>query len=439
MNQILKLGQTVQVEPGNRSCRVDDFLGGGGQGEVYRATLDGKTVALKWYFPASATNEQRENLKTLIGKGAPNDRFLWPQALATARGVQGFGYVMGLRPPQYKGIVDMMKRRIEPSFRALATACYLISESFYALHTKGMCYRDISFGNVFFDPKTGDVLVADNDNVTISGQAAGGVLGTPRFMAPEVVRGEAKPDTYTDLYSLAVLLFYMLMVHHPLEGRQELAIKCLDLPAMNKLYGTDPLFIFDPQDHSNAPVPGEHDNALAFWPLYPQFVRDLFIKSFTVGLKEPHDRVTESVWRQAMIHLRDSIFYCAKCGSENFYDAEALRASGGQPGTCWSCGSQLRLPYRILLNKVVVMLNHDTQLYPHHIDDQRLYDFSQPVAQVTQHPTNPSLWGLKNLTQASWTLTTSEGTVSDVPPGRNAPLASGSRINFGKVEGEVRY
>ncbi len=420
-------------------CRIDDFLGGGGQGEVYRATLDGKTLALKWYFPASATTSQEVSLKTLIGKGAPNERFLWPEALARARGVQGFGYVMPLRPPQYKGIVDMMKRRIEPSFRALATACYLISDSFYQLHTRGLCYRDISFGNVFFDPKTGDVLIADNDNVITAGSTIGGVLGTPRFMAPEVVRGEAKPDTYTDLYSLAVLLFYMLMVHHPLEGRKELEIKCLDLPAMNKLYGTDPLFIFDPRDTSNAPVPGEHDNALAFWPLYPQFVRDLFIKSFTVGLKEPHDRVTESVWRQAMIHLRDSIFYCAQCGSENFYDADALRASGGQPGACWSCGTQLRLPYRILLNRVVVMLNHDTQLYPHHIDDQRLYDFSQPVAHVTQHPTNPGLWGLKNLTQASWTLTTSEGAVSDVPPGRNAPLASGSRINFGKVEGEVRY
>jgi hypothetical protein len=60
------------------------------------------------------------------------------------------------------------------------------------------------------------------------------------------------PSTQTDLFSLAVLLFYMFVMHHPLEGRKELAIKCLDLPAMKKLYGTEPLFIFDPSDDSNA-------------------------------------------------------------------------------------------------------------------------------------------------------------------------------------------
>ena len=50
-----------------------------------------------------------------------------------------------------------------------------------------------SFGNAFFDPDNGDVLIADNDNVSVDGAGVLGVLGTPRFMAPEVVRGEAVP------------------------------------------------------------------------------------------------------------------------------------------------------------------------------------------------------------------------------------------------------
>jgi DNA-binding helix-hairpin-helix protein with protein kinase domain len=439
MNQILKVGQLVHLETSDRQCKVDSFLGGGGQGEVYRATVDGQALALKWYFPQTATREQRGALELVVQKGAPNNKFLWPIELATARGVAGFGYIMPLRPPQYKGIVDLMKRRIEPTFRALATAGFELADSFLQLHAKGLCYRDISFGNVFFDPASGDVLIADNDNVAVEGQSKGGVLGTPRFMAPEVVRGEARPSTQTDLFSLAVLLFYMLMVHHPLEGKRELEIKCLDLPAMTKLYGTDPLFIFDPQDNSNAPVPGYHDNALAFWPLYPQFIRDLFTQSFTEGLRDPlHGRVRESEWRQAMIRLRDSIFYCGNCGAENFYDAEALKAADGKPGVCWSCGKDLRLPFRMMINRNIVMLNHDTQLYPHHIDDTRLYDFSQPVAAVTRHPTDPNIWGLKNLTQTKWVSTTPEGAVNDVEPGRNARLAPGVRINFGKAEGEVR-
>ena len=114
---------------------------------------------------------------------------------------------------------------------------------------------------------------------------------TPRFIAPEIVRGEAAPSTQTDLFSLAVLLFYLFHVHHPLEGSREAAIKCFDLPAMNRLYGTEPCFIFDPADAGNRPLPGLHDNALAHWPIYPQFLRDLFTQAFTAGLHDAAERV----------------------------------------------------------------------------------------------------------------------------------------------------
>lgn len=139
-----------------------------------------------------------------------------------------------------------------------------------------------------------------------------------------------------------------------------------------------------------------------------------------------------------MVRLRDSIVYCAHCAMENFYDADALKASGGKPGACWSCKKELRLPPRIRIGKNIVMLNHDTQLFPHHIDDQKMYDFSQPVAAVTQHPTHPSIWGFKNLSVEKWVSTTAAGTIKDVEPGRNVTLAVGTRINFGKTEGEIR-
>ncbi|MBU0494688.1 MAG: serine/threonine protein kinase [Chloroflexi bacterium] len=438
MNQILKPGQTVQTEAGV-PCKVDKFLGGGGQGEVYRAKLGDKdVVALKWYFPAQATPRQRTALETLIKKGAPTTKFLWPLTLTRSPDVPGFGYIMPLREPRFKGIVDLMKRRIEPSFRALTTAGLTLADSYLALHSQGLCYRDISFGNVFFDPDTGEALICDNDNVAVDKEGESGVLGTPRFMAPEIVRGEAKPGTESDLFSLAVLLFYMLMVHHPLEGKRELAIKCLDLPAMNKLYGTEPLFIFDPNDDSNRPVPGVHDNAIAFWPLYPQFLRDLFTEAFTAGLQDPHERIRESEWRGAMVRLRDSIVYCAQCGMENFYDPDALKAGGGQPGPCWSCGAPIQLPPRIRIGDQIIMLNHDTQLFPHHVDDQRMYDFSQPVVEVIRHPKDPSVWGLKNLSNEKWVIIGADGAQKDVEPGRSATLAVGVKINFGRKEGEIR-
>lgn len=437
--QILKARQVVTTETSGIPCTVEQFLGGGGQGEVYKADLAGNKMALKWYFAQTATKDQREGLETLIKSGPPNDRFLWPVEMVSDRGVPGFGYLMLLREPRYKSIVDLMKRKVEPSFRALITAGLTLSHSFLQLHAKGLCYRDISFGNVFFDPVSGDALICDNDNVAVDDASPAGVLGTPRFMAPEIVRMEARPSTQTDLFSLAVLLFYMLMVSHPLEGKRESSIRCFDLPAMNKIYGFEPLFIFDPADTSNRPVPGIHDNALAYWGIYPQFLRDLFTKAFTAGLKDVRDRVRESEWRSALVNLRDWIMYCPSCGSENFYDPEVLKANNGKPNPCWSCNKPITLPYRIRIDKSVILLNNDTKLYPHHIDPQRLFDFTAPIAEIAANPANPSQWGLRNLSAEKWVMTAVDGSIKDVEPGRSAALAVGIKINFGKLVGEVRY
>jgi len=432
MDQILKSGQQVRTSSSRGNCVVEKFLGSGGQGEVYQAQRDGKPVALKWYYPSSATPDQQKALETLIKIGAPSDRFLWPTELATASATSGFGYVMPLRDRRYRSIVDLMKRRIEPSFRALATAGLELSHSYLQLHTKGLCYRDISFGNAFFDPGSGEILICDNDNVTIDNQSRSAVYGTPRFMAPEIVRGDAVPSTQTDLFSLAVLLFYMFVMHHPLEGRKELAIKCLDLPAMKKLYGTEPLFIFDPSDDSNAPDPQYQRNALAFWTVYPRFLRDVFTKAFTDGIRDPqHGRVRESHWRAVMVRLRDSIIYCTHCNAENFHDAD------DDNDRCWSCRRQLRLPPRVRIGKNFVMLNHDTFLFAHHVDEEKKYDFSHAVAAVTRHPVDPEIWGLKNLSLETWSTTNHIGEVKDVSPGRSVTLALGTRINFGHAEGEI--
>lgn len=440
MATMLEPRQKLQTQSGV-TCEVEQLLGVGGQGEVYRVKVSNQPMALKWYFAHSATPVQRQALDELVRRGAPNNRFLWPLELIAAPGIVEFGYVMPIRNPRYKGIIDLMKRRVQVNFRELATAGFYLADSYFQLHVSGLCYRDISFGNVFLDPGNGDVLICDNDNVAIDGDINSGVLGTSRFMAPEIVRREALPSTKTDLFSLSVLLFYMFMFHHPLEGKKEADIHVLDAAAMTRIYGTDPVFIFDPNDRSNAPVPGYQNNPIILWPIYPQFLRDLFTRTFTDGLRDSvNGRVRENEWRAAMIRLRNSIFYCPHCKEENFYDVEALKKSGGQPAACWNCKKSVILPFRIRIGNNVIMLNYDTKLYPHHIDSQKKYDFSRPVAEVTRHPTNPSKWGLKNLTNEKWVLVRPEnGLLQDVEPGRNAALTVGAKINFGSTEGEVRY
>ena len=417
---------------------VEQFLGSGGQGEVYRVSSQGKDVALKWYYPHTATDAQRKALEALVSKGAPSEKFLWPLAVVTDAKTPGFGYIMPLRPKHFKNIVDLMKRRIAPSFRSMATAGFHLADSYYYLHLEGLSYRDISFGNVFFDPQDGEVLICDNDNVTVDKTEKSAVYGTPRFMAPEIVRGDATPNSDTDRFSLAVLLFYMFFISHPLEGKKESAIHALDAPAMKKLYGDEPVFIFDPNDITNRPDPTYHRNAQLFWDIYPQFFKNLFTRVFTDGIRDSqHGRVRESEWRSHIARLRDSIVYCQHCGSETFFDPDGAQQSGGASIRCWKCDAAVTLPTRLEIGNLVVMLNHDTKLYPYHLDPVS-FDFSKPIAELNRHPTNPHLWGLKNISDRGWQVTKPDGTTVEVPSGKSVGLGDQVRVNFGKVEGEMR-
>jgi DNA-binding helix-hairpin-helix protein with protein kinase domain len=333
VGELLQTGQTLRTDSGS-TCQVGRFLGGGGQGEVYQADWSGKPFALKWYFPQTADAKQLNALQALVKKGPPSDKFLWPIEMISVSGQPGFGYLMPLREPRHRSMIDMIRRRVEPSFKALATAGLHLADSFLKLHAKGMCYCDISWGNVFLDPSTGDIAICDNDNVIVNGQPPA-ILGTPDFMAPEVVRQEVLPSTETDKFSLAVMLFYLLFVDHPLKGKKDATIHCFDLDARVKLFGKEPVYIFDPNNASNRPVPGIHDNAIAFEKVYPTFLKKLFEKAFTTGLHDPqHGRVTENEWKASMVQLRDAIIYCHHCNAENVYDPEYLQNAGGTPAPC---------------------------------------------------------------------------------------------------------
>ena len=411
---------------------ADTLLGQGGQGEVWKATDGGKSVAVKVYHRDTATTEQKEGLERLVEKGSPAPCFLWPMAMVADTQSERYGYIMPIREPNFRGLEDFMARRIRPSMRALLTAGRKLADGFLRLHSRGLCYRDISFANVFFDPKTGDILICDNDNVDITGSETGGVLGTQRFMAPEVVRREAAPSADTDRYSLAVLLFFLLYGGHPLDGQREANIRCLDVPALERLYGSDPLYIWDPSDDSNRPVPGIHNNPIAFRDMYPETLASLFQRSFTDGLHYPSKRVRESEWRKAFASTIDSIWLCA-CGAENFYEPAVVASSGGKH--CWSCKKPLVLPPRIRIDDDIVLLNRTTQLFGYHVGQPR---DDTPIAEVVQNPQVPNLFGLRNLTAEKWTLTKPDGSVVDVPPDRAAPIRNGNRINFGPQTGEVR-
>jgi serine/threonine protein kinase len=438
----LGAGAALRTFPTQDCCTVETFLGGGGQGEVYQADMAGHPVAVKWYLKSSATVYMWRSLERLASVGPPDARFLWPLALVTSSGQppaadgEQFGYVMPLREPRFRSLSDLLARSIKPTLFALATAGFQLADSYRNLHGRGEAYRDISRTNVFLDPDTGDIAICDNDNVSVDGLRAE-IQGTPDFMAPEILLGEASPSRATDLWSLAVLLFYFFVNHHPLLGRAELDIHVYDAAARRRLLARRPVFIFDPADESNRPVAGVHDAPIALWPIYPKFLHDLFIRAFTKGIRNPSARIGESEWKHALAQLRDGIFPCPSCREQNLYDP-----SLGSQGRCIRCRRSLPPPARLRLGgkttSPAVVLQPDTKLYPHHLDPARRYDFSVPLAEMSQNPARPGQWGLRNLSEWTWTFTGQDGTQRTVSPGQSVPLVAGRRVGFGRVDGEMQ-
>jgi DNA-binding helix-hairpin-helix protein with protein kinase domain len=273
-------------------------------------------------------------------------------------------------------------------------------DAFAALHSAGLCYRDISFGNLRVDPAACDAAIIDVDNVGVDGENAL-VKGTGPFMAPEILRDEALPSTVTDLHSLAVLLFYLLMHGHPLLGVRADASYTwerdrseTDLLVRN--FGLEPLFVFDPDDASNRPVPG--DRMMTWWAIYPEQCRRAFIQAFTSGLRDPslNGRVTEGTWRRVLLALHDCVFSCQACGAALFYDPE----QHGQ--RCWNCSASLPAPLKLKVGGSLLVLSEGAVLTSHHLNRDR--DHRTACAVVEPHPGRPGRVVLRNLTDKTWTV-----------------------------------
>lgn len=426
---VFQKGSTVALQ-NNEVAVIKDKIGEGGQGNVYLVDVNGKDYALKWYHK-NALNEPEKfyaNLENNIEQGAPTQAFLWPKYL-TEKYENEFGYVMDLKPSEYRSFSDFLLTRVKfPSISAVVNAALNITNGFRELHRKGFSYQDLNDGNFFINPQNGDVLICDTDNVAPYGESLG-IAGKARYMAPEVVRNIKRPDIMTDRFSLSVILFRLLFLDHPLEGKRTLC-PCLTEELEQKFYGIAPMFIYDPNDRSNAPVRGVHCNVIKLWKYYPKFIRDKFTKAFSQEcMCGQAPRLTDNDWQIAFTRLRDCIVKCP-CGGETFVNLNEPES------ICINCGTTIPCPPVLLTKKYKVALFPGNRIYRCHTDEDS-DDYSIADGQVIRSQNRSDIWGLRNLSQNDWTVTSTDGTESTLPHGKVQIIVKTDSIDFGNCVGTI--
>ena len=410
----LKNGQKVNLTIGSQATIIKE-LGRGGQGIVYLVELGGQQMALKWYINPP-DNKFYKNLEHNITAGAPSDAFIWPEYL-TKKENGSYGYIMKLRPSDYFEFGNyLLARKNFKSFNAMMAAAMKICDGFMMLHRFGYSYQDLNDGNFFIRPTDGDVLICDNDNVMPQGEKSG-IMGKARYMAPEVVAGGV-PDKYSDRFSLSVILFMLFFANHPFEGAKVVACPCMTEKFEREFYGSKALFIYNPDDKSNLPVRGVHQNVIKRWPVFPSLLKQTFIDQFSDDkLLNPNKRLIEQEWERVISKVRDELVVCPHCHEETFVDTNDNNLK------CINCGKDVDISKQMKLGTRTQILTAGTKLY---IDND-----NTPDAEVDYFPTDKNLLVIRNLTEASWNVDTPSGKVKVVAPGEFLAILNGLKISFG--------
>ncbi|MBF6235555.1 serine/threonine protein kinase [Nocardia otitidiscaviarum] len=201
--------------------RLDELLGSGGSGQVWRAhdTLTDRTVALKVLAPALAADPSYRRRFEREARAAARLRGPHVALLHTFGELEGrlfieTGFIDG---------VDLEALLEWEGPRPPASAVTLIAQVATALdeaHAAGVIHRDVKPANIMVALDDIAYLIdfgtAQQDGqtpVTLSGM----VVGTPAYMAPERFTGTA--SARSDIYSLACVLYECLTGERPFRDR----------------------------------------------------------------------------------------------------------------------------------------------------------------------------------------------------------------------------
>jgi TolB-like protein len=198
--------------------RILERIGRGAFGAVYRAwdsRLD-REVALK-LLPAPRALDERSS--TIIEEGRLLARVRHANVV-TIHGAERIGDQIGLWMELVRGQTLEQQLKRGTTFNAADTIAIGIElcGAVAAVHAAGLLHRDIKAHNVTRAEDGRVVLMDFGAGRELDDSSSSDLTGTPLYLAPEVLRGEAA-TVQSDLYCLGVLLYHLLTGKYPVEGR----------------------------------------------------------------------------------------------------------------------------------------------------------------------------------------------------------------------------
>lgn len=203
MNLDVPLEQTGSLIAGR--YQIEEVLGRGGMAVVYRVhdTRTDTRVALKRGW--SRKRDRLERHAALLER-----EYYTLAQLAHPRIIAVYDYGFDARGPYYTmELLDGADMESAGRLPWKQTCAVLrdVASSLAILHSRGLVHRDLSSRNVRYG-SDGYVKLLDFGAMTTTGVAKD-IVGTPRFMAPEMVVMQAL-DARTDLFSLGALGYFLL-------------------------------------------------------------------------------------------------------------------------------------------------------------------------------------------------------------------------------------
>ena len=236
---------------------IDAELGRGAMGVVYRARDPklGRTVAIKMVSTAGLDPEAEEEYRErFVVEAQAAGRFSHPGIVTIFDVREDAEPYLVMEYVEGQSLQQLMGRENRPL--PLSTTLRIIQEVAEALHyahAQGVVHRDIKPANILVTtdghPKIADFGIAKLNQAELT--LPGRVLGSPAFMAPEQLNEEGV-DSRSDLFSLGVILYYMLTGHRPFQGNSTTTV-CF------KLVNHEPV----PASALESKVPPELDKVVA--------------------------------------------------------------------------------------------------------------------------------------------------------------------------------